>query len=648
MCGIFAALSDQCNASCGSQSDCIKNVIDVSNALGVESEKRGKQSSGISLFIGSESHLFVSSTSFSRMIVSRKYKRFVADLLISQEKNKNKLQSLSSIGHARLVTHGIGLQPFNNQPISDDRFTLVHNGIVTNALDLKTKYSLVPNTQVDSEIILLLIAKFAREAQSILSAIDAALENLRGEINCLLQDNATGNVYGFTNTGSLFYIDVPEQGFCLIASERSILEAVVKKRKYKKGGKIVKKVPVNKAILFRQNERGLDKRKRKKVDKIYLNKTAKLIDHRLQDEQKIDALQRCTKCILPITFPGISFDASGVCNVCQEWEKPVLFENGEQKLSDIAKGLPRNIDGQNCLVAFSGGRDSSYGLYKLKELGFNPIAYTYDWGMVTNLARRNQARMCGALNIEHIWISADIPTKRRYVRQNLLAWLKRPSLGLVPLLMAGDKHLWWHTNRLKKETQLDTSIFCGMEYEQTNFKAQFLNVKYNSLSVHQPNSLNFLSKINLAGKYGYEFVRNPAYLNSSLLDTFSGFLSYYLLNQDNLPLFSYIQWDEDEIETCLVNKFNWELSDDSPSSWRIGDATAPLYNFIYYTVAGFTEVDTFRSNQIRDGVLSREDALRKTKLENKPQWENLKAYLDLINLDFTEIMPVIENMEKLY
>ena len=70
--------------------------------------------------------------------------------------------------------------------------------------------------------------------------------------------------------------------------------------------------------------------------------------------------------------------------------------------------------------------------------------------------------------------------------------------------------------------------------------------------------------------------------------------------------------------------------------------------FIYYTVAGFTEVDTFRSNQIRDGVLSREDALRKTKLENKPQWENLKAYLDLINLDFTEIMPVIENMEKLY
>ena len=75
---------------------------------------------------------------------------------------------------------------------------------------------------------------------------------------------------------------------------------------------------------------------------------------------------------------------------------------------------------------------------------------------------------------------------------------------------------------------------------------------------------------------------------------------------------------------------------------------APLYNFIYYTVAGFTEVDTFRSNQIRDGVLNRQDALTKARAENRPQWDNLKSYLDLINLDFTEIIPVIDNMKKLY
>ena len=124
--------------------------------------------------------------------------------------------------------------------------------------------------------------------------------------------------------------------------------------------------------------------------------------------------------------------------------------------------------------------------------------------------------MCGSLNIEHVWISANIPMKRRYVRQNLLAWLKRPSLGLIPLLMAGDKHLFWYTNRLKRETQLETSIFCGTEYEKTNFKAQFLKVANNSASIHQPNSLNFMSKVNMASKYGAEFILNPSYFNSSI------------------------------------------------------------------------------------------------------------------------------------
>jgi hypothetical protein len=82
-------------------------------------------------------------------------------------------------------------------------------------------------------------------------------------------------------------------------------------------------------------------------------------------------------------------------------------------------------------------------LHYLKEvLHLNPNAYTFDWGMVTDLARRNQARLCGKLGIEHILISADIVEKRENIRKNLQAWLKKPDLGMVPILMAGDKQLF--------------------------------------------------------------------------------------------------------------------------------------------------------------------------------------------------------------
>jgi hypothetical protein len=86
----------------------------------------------------------------------------------------------------------------------------------------------------------------------------------------------------------------------------------------------------------------------------------------------------------------------------------------------------------------------------------------------------------------------------------------------------------------------------------------------------------------------------------------------------------------------LLNKYNWEKSSDTDSTWRIGDGAAPFYNYIYYTMAGFTEFDTFRSNQIREGDLTRDEALELIKEENKPRYQSIKWFLDVIDLDFKE------------
>ena len=54
-------------------------------------------------------------------------------------------------------------------------------------------------------------------------------------------------------------------------------------------------------------------------------------------------------------------------------------------------------------------------------------------------SRRNQARICGKLGIEHIIVAADIPLNRKYINEYVNAWLDKPHLGMVPLFMAGDK-----------------------------------------------------------------------------------------------------------------------------------------------------------------------------------------------------------------
>ncbi len=65
-----------------------------------------------------------------------------------------------------------------------------------------------------------------------------------------------------------------------------------------------------------------------------------------------------------------------------------------------------------------------------------------------------------------------------------------------------------------------------------------------------------------------------------------------------------------KVDTGILNSYN--------------RGTTSLYNYIYCTVAGFTENDTFSSNQIKEGMLTREEALNLVTEENRPRYETIK------------------------
>src|SRR5262249_50476595 len=141
---------------------------------------------------------------------------------------------------------------------------------------------------------------------------------------------------------------------------------------------------------------------------------------------------------------------------------------------------------------------------------------------------------------------------------------------------------------------------------------------------------------------------NPNYINRSLIDTIVAFYGSYLLKHPQVQLFDYAAWEEDELVGVLRNEYDWELSPDTTSTWRIGDGTAAFYNYIYYTVAGFTENDALRSNQIREGVMERDMALRLVEKENEPRWESMRWYANTIGFSLNDALQVINGMPRLY
>ena len=117
-------------------------------------------------------------------------------------------------------------------------------------------------------------------------------------------------------------------------------------------------------------------------------------------------IRRCSVCILPETFPGISFDEKGVCNYCKDYTKvEVLGEEALERELLRYRGKGETFD---CLVPISGGRDSSYILYQIvKKFKMRSLAITVDSGAITPEGYCNIEKVTKSVGVEHVWLKDE-------------------------------------------------------------------------------------------------------------------------------------------------------------------------------------------------------------------------------------------------
>ncbi|MDG1901159.1 MAG: hypothetical protein P8I80_02915 [Bacteroidales bacterium] len=603
MCGIFGIISNQ-NIN-------KKHLRD----LALNARQRGKDSSGLII----QEH--------------NSYKAFRADYDINKLLRKyKKVDTSFAIGHSRLITNGLS----DNQPVIRDGIALIHNGIIVNYEDIWDTLNSKPKFKIDSEVIIGIAIDHLENGGEFNDIPKKVLGLCKGTISCALAIPSMGKLVLFSNNGSLYTGSINDAKY--FASERFPVQSLGCtdiKQIWEEGYFI--------DILKLEDINVSDEKLR--IGNLIPDFKNLNGEEKLLINPKID-IKRCTKCVLPETMPFIKFDINGVCNYCNNYTsrntpKPI------EELFNLVEAYRRK-DTQDCIVPFSGGRDSCYGLHLIvNELKMKPITYTYDWGMVTDLGRRNISRMCSELGVENIIVAADITKKRRNIEKNLKAWLKSPHLGMISILTAGDKHFFRYVETVKKQTGISLNLWGVNPLEVTHFKAGFLGVKpdFEEEKVYRHGISKQLYYQRLRFK---AMLESPAYFNNSIWDTLSGeFYRSFTEKKDYFHIFDYWRWDEKQVDDVL-DYYEWERAPDTSTTWRIGDGTAAFYNYIYYLVAGFTEHDTFRSNQIREGQLTREEALELIKDENQPRYQNIRWYLDAVGLDFKEVINVINRIPRLY
>lgn len=603
MCGIFGLISKH-----------EVNRVHL-RKLATHARQRGRDSSG--LIIYHEDEFSIKRADFD-----------IKQLLNSQ----GNLRASVVMGHSRLITNGLA----DNQPVVRDGICVIHNGIIVNDESVWNSLDVERHFQIDSEAIIGVTINHLKKGGDLKTLPEEILTRCKGTISCALTIPGAGKVLLFSNNGSLYAGKSNSDTY--FASERyplELLECSDIVQIWQKG--LLIDIPHTEKINVRDY-----KRRTENLIPVLKNIAA---EEAMLLYPKHN-LRRCSKCLLTETMPFISFDSNGVCNYCKNYKLRNKPKPKEELLTLVEPY--RRKSGPDCIVPFSGGRDSCYGLHLIvKELKMTPITYTYDWGMVTDLGRRNISRMCAQLGVENIIVADDISKKRRNIAMNLKAWLKFPDLGMISILTAGDKHFFRHVETVKKQTGINLNLWGVNPLEVTHFKAGFLGVKpdFEEKRVY----MHGISKqLNYQWLRFKAMLKSPGYFNRSLWDTISGeYYRSFSEKEDYYHIFDYWLWDEKLIDKTLP-QYDWERAPDTNTTWRIGDGTAAFYNYLYYLIAGFTEHDTFRSNQIREGQLCREEALALVEDENRPRYQNIKWYLDTLGMEFNDVIPVVNAIPRLY
>ena len=137
---------------------------------------------------------------------------------------------------------------------------------------------------------------------------------------------------------------------------------------------------------------------------------AQVIDH--QRIIKNIGLRHCIKCGLASNHPQAKIDKKGICQLCHNFEKQrdianKYFKDEKDLYHILSLAREKRTGKYDCLMLYSGGKDSTYALYRIVEMGANPLVFSFDNGYISEGAKENIARVVEDLCLNLIWGHTD-------------------------------------------------------------------------------------------------------------------------------------------------------------------------------------------------------------------------------------------------
>jgi len=351
-------------------------------------------------------------------------------------------------------------------------------------------------------------------------------------------------------------------------------------------------------------------------------------------------MNRCKRCIIPDTVPGVSLDEEGICNLCRSYKPPQY--QGEEALAELVSFIKGKGERYDCIVPISGGRDSSFVLYTAAtKLGLRVLAVNYDNEFRADQAVRNIRTAAERLGVELLEIGSKRNIATKIVRREIRHVLPQ---GLPAIIMV-------------------LCIACSYGYKAVTYRAAIKHrvplIIWGSSQIEKSEDVAVRAFADIQRRSGFAGSRS---LFSRLFDWNYLLLQYYHLLQriefhvpgnpiladrpvtlnnpdiKEISLFDYLPWDRRQIKETIMSQLGWQKPEDHVSTWRTDCILHDMVAYCFVNPLGCSKACFGYSNMINSGQMTREEALAQEEAVSGRFSESLERLLrDRIGLSEKEI-----------
>lgn len=348
-------------------------------------------------------------------------------------------------------------------------------------------------------------------------------------------------------------------------------------------------------------------------------------------------MKSCVRCLLPETHETISFDARGVCSVClnREFRDEHIDWHSRRNSLDELLSKVKGISDYDCIIPFSGGKDSSFTLYfAVKELNLKPLVVSFDHGFYRPNMLANRNRVVETLGVDLLTFKPNWLMVRKLMLQSLLekgdfCWHCHTGIFSYPMWIAIEKKipllLWGETS---SEYTSYYSYEENEEVDEDRFN-QIVNLGITAIDM----------KMRMGDEFNERDFKPYLYPPRKLLRD---------SNIKSIALGSFIPWDPTEQSKIISKELGWsgdEVEGVPPefNYEKIECYMQGVRDYIKFRKRGYSRVSHLMALELRKEAIDKKTALDVISTYEGKRPASLDIFLEMLGISESEFETIIKN-----